>query len=110
MRPELGKNPDVIGYGHLRLLNFVVVLALQSRERAGMTEKLTTATAVRAGNKVIYVAEAGEIIALVPNQMRAVIAHQDRPPKFLNFDGTTEPIEFDPNGAWTTVRAFGTNP
>lgn len=57
-----------------------------------MSEKLTTHTAIRAGTRVIYVGEPGEIIALVPNAKRAVVAHPDRPPKFVNSDGSEEPF------------------
>jgi len=57
-----------------------------------MTEILATATAIRAGTKVIYVAEPGEIVALTPNKTQAVIAHPGRPLRLLNFDGTTEPL------------------
>jgi hypothetical protein len=60
--------------------------------------KLLTAKAVLAGQKVIYVAEPGELIELVPDASRAIIVHPDRPPKFLNFDGTTEPFKPFP---WT---------
>lgn len=59
-----------------------------------MTDKLTTATAVRAGAKVVYVGEPGEIIALIPNATRAIVAHPERPPKFVNFDGSIEPFEW----------------
>ncbi len=59
-----------------------------------MSDELQHAHALRAGSRVIYVTEPGEIMAICPDRKRAVVAHPDRPPKFVNFDGTEEPFTF----------------
>jgi hypothetical protein len=59
-----------------------------------MSEKLETTTALCAGSKVIYVCEPGELLCMTPNGLRAIVVHPDRPPKFVNADGSEEPFQF----------------
>lgn len=57
-----------------------------------MSEKLEQVPALRQGTKLIYAGQPGEIIGLLPNGRAAIVAHPDRPPKIVNFDGTEEPF------------------
>ncbi|UPK31850.1 hypothetical protein IVB18_26345 [Bradyrhizobium sp. 186] len=56
-----------------------------------MSEKLQQVPALRAGTKLIYAGQPGEVIGLM-NDGRAIVAHPERAPKIINLDGTEEPF------------------